>query len=67
MESIQLLLPLQHPDVGGGIGTNELPGVLTWFIFELRLCTKDWSTTGFTSLSRPQIRNNNSGTNGKQH
>ena len=35
----------------GDIGTNELLDALNWFIHELRLCTKDWSTTGFPSLS----------------
>ena len=34
-----------------GMGTNDLPHVLTWLIHELRLCTKDCSTTGLTSLS----------------
>ena len=38
------------PDGGGVIGTNELQDALTWLIQELRLCTKDCSTTGFTSL-----------------
>ena len=36
---------------GVGIGTNELPDALTWMIAKLRLCTKDWSTTNFPSLS----------------
>ena len=39
------------PDGGGGIENNELPDALTWLISDLRLRTKDWSTTGFTSLS----------------
>ena len=38
------------PDGGGVIGTNELQDALTWLIQELRLCTKYFSTTGFTSL-----------------
>ena len=38
-------------DGGGGIETNELPDAPTWMICELRLCTKDWSTTGFPPLS----------------
>ena len=39
------------PGGGGGIGINQLLDALTWMIRELRLCTKDWSTTGFPSLS----------------
>ena len=38
-------------DGGGVIGTNMLPNALTWLIHELGLCTKDWSTTSFLSLS----------------
>ena len=37
-------------DGGVSIGTNEVPDELTQLIRDLRLCTKDWSTTGFTSL-----------------
>ena len=39
------------PDVGGGVWNNELPDALTWLIRELRLRTKDWSTTDFPSMS----------------
>ena len=35
------------PNGGGGIFTNKLPDALTLLIHELRLCTKDFSTTGF--------------------
>ena len=35
----------------GGVGENELPDALTWMIYDLRLCKKEFSTTGFPSLS----------------
>ena len=38
------------PDNGGGIWTNEFPDELAWFVQKLRLCTKNFSTNGFTSL-----------------
>ena len=39
------------PYGGGVIGTNKLPGALTWLIIDLRLFTKYGSTTGFLPLS----------------
>ena len=39
------------PYGGGGIGTNELPGALTWLIIKLGLFTKYGSTTGVPTLS----------------